>query len=162
ALHPKAMIMELTLEQSGTLPPIAEHQPVEFAYSAASNARLALSVDGVLLDPFLRPGETTWRWSWNPGPAVGLHRLALTDAGPAAAGRSGARAIRSRASRRRTRSASGAADGRRPAAPRYRDRARPPDHRHLRAPAAQAPAGLATAPRALRGRPGRARCRPAG
>src|SRR6266545_3766616 len=83
ALHPKAMIMELTLEQSGTLPPIAEHQPVEFAYSAAPNARLALSVDGVLLDPFLRPGETTWRWSWNPGPAVGLHRLALTDAGPA-------------------------------------------------------------------------------
>ena len=77
------MIMELTLEQSGTLPPIAEHQPVEFAYSAAPNARLALSVDGVLLDPFLRPGETTWRWSWNPGPAVGLHRLALTDAGPA-------------------------------------------------------------------------------
>jgi hypothetical protein len=76
------MNMELLLEQSGTLPPIAEHQPVEFAYPAAPNARLALNVDGVLLDPFLRPGETTWRWRWNPGPAVGLHRLALTDVGP--------------------------------------------------------------------------------
>jgi PD-(D/E)XK nuclease superfamily/Domain of unknown function (DUF2357) len=77
------MTTELMLEQSGELLPLTEHQPVEFAYPAAPNARLALSVDGVLLDPFLRPGENTWRWRWNPGPAVGLHRLALTDGGPA-------------------------------------------------------------------------------
>jgi len=75
------MDIDLTLEQSGELPMVAEHQPVEFTCPAALGSRLALSVDGVLLDPFLRPGETTWRWRWNPGPAVGLHRLALAEAG---------------------------------------------------------------------------------
>src|SRR6266487_2970736 len=73
------MNIDLSPKQSDELPYVAEHQPVEFAYVAAANVRLALSVDGVLLDPFLRPGETTWRWRWNPGPAVGLHRLVLTD-----------------------------------------------------------------------------------
>jgi large subunit ribosomal protein MRP49 len=77
------MIIELAREQPGELPPIAEHQPVEFAYAATPSARLALSLDGILLDPFLRPGETTWRWRWNPGPAVGLHRLELADVGSA-------------------------------------------------------------------------------
>ena len=76
------MTIEIVLEQSDQLPLVAEHQPVEFAYAAEPNARLALNVDGVLLDPFLRPGEMIWRWRWNPGPAVGLHRLALTDGGP--------------------------------------------------------------------------------
>jgi hypothetical protein len=74
------MIIELTPEQPGDLPMVAEHQSVEFAYATTPNARLELSVDGVLLEPFLRPGETTWRWRWNPGPAVGLHHLALTNA----------------------------------------------------------------------------------
>jgi large subunit ribosomal protein MRP49 len=74
------MNIDLSLEQPGDLPPIAEHQPVEFACPAAPGARLALSVDGVLLDPFLRPGEATWRWRWNPGAAVGLHQLALAEA----------------------------------------------------------------------------------
>jgi len=78
------MTTELTLKPSDELPLIAEHQPVEFAYPAAPGAQLALSVDGVVLDPFLRPGESTWHWRWNPGPAVGLHRLELIDAGPAA------------------------------------------------------------------------------
>jgi large subunit ribosomal protein MRP49 len=75
------MTTELRLEQFEELPLIAEHQPVEFAYAAAPNMQLALSVDGFVLDPFLRPGETTWRWRWNPGPAVGLHQLALNDIG---------------------------------------------------------------------------------
>lgn len=79
------MTTELTLEQSEELPLIAEHQPVEFAYAAAANAHLALSIDGIVLDPFLRPNETTWRWRWNPGPAVGLHQLVLNDIGPDAA-----------------------------------------------------------------------------
>ena len=73
------MNIDLFPQQLDELPLVAEHQPVEFAYAAAPGARLALSVDGALLDPFLRPGETTWRWRWNPGPAAGLHRLALTD-----------------------------------------------------------------------------------
>src|SRR5262249_32600314 len=76
------MEIDLSFEQSGDLPPIAEHQPVEFACPAAPAAQLALSVDGLLLDPFLRPSETIWRWRWNPGPAVGLHRLALAETGP--------------------------------------------------------------------------------
>src|SRR5207244_2150313 len=33
-------------------------------------------------EPVLRPGETIWRWRWNPGPAVGLHRLALEEERP--------------------------------------------------------------------------------
>jgi PD-(D/E)XK nuclease superfamily/Domain of unknown function (DUF2357) len=75
------MNIDLALEQPSELPHVAEHQPVEFAHPAAPGAQLALSVDGIVLDPFLRPGETIWRWRWNPGPAVGLHRLTLTDAG---------------------------------------------------------------------------------
>ncbi|MEP7189752.1 MAG: hypothetical protein ABI901_11240, partial [Roseiflexaceae bacterium] len=75
------MIIELVLDQPGELSVIAEHQPVEFAYAAAANAHLALRIDGIVLDPFLRPSETTWRWRWNPGPAVGLHQLALNDIG---------------------------------------------------------------------------------
>ncbi|MDQ2997208.1 MAG: restriction endonuclease-like protein, partial [Chloroflexota bacterium] len=79
------MIIELVLDQPGELSVIAEHQPVEFVYAAAANAHLALSIDGIVLDPFLRPSETTWRWRWNPGPAVGLHQLVLNDIGPDAA-----------------------------------------------------------------------------
>jgi large subunit ribosomal protein MRP49 len=72
----------LTLDNDLEISPIREHQPVEFACAARHGARLALSVDGQALEPFLRPGETTWRWSWNPGAAVGLHRLALVETQP--------------------------------------------------------------------------------
>jgi hypothetical protein len=71
------MDIDLTPGQSDELPLVAEHQPVEFACSAEPGSQLTLSVDGGTLEPFLRPGETAWRWRWNPGPAVGLHRLAL-------------------------------------------------------------------------------------
>jgi large subunit ribosomal protein MRP49 len=72
----------LTLDNDLEISPIREHQPVEFACAAQHGARLTLSVDGQALEPFLRPGETIWRWSWNPGAAVGLHRLALVEAQP--------------------------------------------------------------------------------
>jgi len=75
------MTTEIVLVHSNELPLIAEHQPVEFAYPVAPNARLALSVDGIQLEPFLRPGEATWRWRWNPGSAVGLHQVALAGIG---------------------------------------------------------------------------------
>ncbi|KPV48562.1 hypothetical protein SE17_37415, partial [Kouleothrix aurantiaca] len=65
------------LADHAELPPIAEHQPVEFV-CAAGDAALALAVDGQGLDPLLRPGETSWRWRWNPGAAAGQHRLLLT------------------------------------------------------------------------------------
>jgi large subunit ribosomal protein MRP49 len=67
----------LALADDPEIPPITEHQSVEFACAAPHGAQLALSVDGQLLEPFLRPGESTWRWRWNPGPAVGLHRVTL-------------------------------------------------------------------------------------
>ncbi|HEU5099231.1 MAG TPA: DUF2357 domain-containing protein [Roseiflexaceae bacterium] len=69
------------MAQSGELPLVSEHQSVEFACSAEAGSHLALSVDGLSLEPFLRPGEVIWRWRWNPGPAVGLHRLALVETG---------------------------------------------------------------------------------
>lgn len=61
------------------LPGVAEHQPVEFGRAAERGLWMELAVDGVLLEPFLRPGERVWRWRWNPGPAVGLHRLELLE-----------------------------------------------------------------------------------
>ncbi|HEX9370711.1 MAG TPA: DUF2357 domain-containing protein [Roseiflexaceae bacterium] len=67
----------LVIEHPVDLPAVAEHELVELVCPAARGARLELSVDGQPLDPFLRPGEAAWRWRWNPGPAVGLHRLAL-------------------------------------------------------------------------------------
>jgi hypothetical protein len=72
------MDISLSLETSPELPFVTEHQAIEFACAAAAGARLALLLDGQALEPFLRPGETTWRWRWNPGPAVGLHRVALS------------------------------------------------------------------------------------
>jgi large subunit ribosomal protein MRP49 len=83
-------MLEITLKiDSGfELPTVSEHQPVEFVCAAPAGrtrARLELAIDGQALEPFLRPGETAWRWRWNPGPAVGLHRatllLAEDDAG---------------------------------------------------------------------------------
>ncbi|GAB4201709.1 MAG: hypothetical protein OHK0022_24040 [Roseiflexaceae bacterium] len=40
---------------------------------------MELAIDGVPVEAFLRPGEQVWRWRWNPGPAVGLHTLALVE-----------------------------------------------------------------------------------
>jgi large subunit ribosomal protein MRP49 len=67
----------LSPDQPSDLPPLAEHQPVELACAAGRGAHLALSVDGLPVEPFLRPGEQLWRWRWNPGAAVGLHRVVL-------------------------------------------------------------------------------------
>jgi hypothetical protein len=74
----KPMEVHLSLEEIADLPPVTEHQPVEFVCQVPAGARLALTIDGQPLDPFLRPGEASWRWRWNPGPAVGLHRVLLS------------------------------------------------------------------------------------
>ena len=72
-------MIEIDVSPAATaeLPALAEHQPAEFVCSAAPGARLVLRIDGIVLEPFLRPGEATWRWRWNPGTAVGLHRVEL-------------------------------------------------------------------------------------
>lgn len=71
------MEIDLSAEHEQRLPTAYEHQPVELTCRATDGATLALTVDGQRLDPFLRPGETTWRWRWNPGAAVGLHDVRL-------------------------------------------------------------------------------------
>jgi large subunit ribosomal protein MRP49 len=76
------MEIHLSLEEIADLPPVTEHQPVEFVGLAPAGARLVLTIDGQPLDPFLRPGEPAWRWRWNPGPAVGLHRVLLSAGWP--------------------------------------------------------------------------------
>jgi large subunit ribosomal protein MRP49 len=78
------MMMEITLSLENAPAPdmIAEHQPVEFACAEPAGARLALMIGGVILEPFLRPGELIWRWHWNPAAAVGLHQIVLTATYP--------------------------------------------------------------------------------
>ncbi len=71
------MDITLTPDSAADLPSVAEHQPVEFACMAEPGTQLTLHVDSQALEPFLRPGEAIWRWRWNPGPAVGLHRVGL-------------------------------------------------------------------------------------
>ncbi len=73
------MVIELSDNQQQDLPVLIEHQPVEFACVAPAGVWLALAVDGQPLEPFLRPGDTTWHWLWNPGAAVGMHRAMLTS-----------------------------------------------------------------------------------
>jgi large subunit ribosomal protein MRP49 len=67
----------ISLNQPYTIPILTEHQPVEFTYATESNALIELSIDGQVLEPFLRPGDTTWRWRWNPGAATGLRQVVL-------------------------------------------------------------------------------------
>jgi hypothetical protein len=76
------MEIQLSLEEDIDFPLLTEHQPVEFACVAPDGAQLSLALDGQPLEPFLRPGEAAWRWRWNPGPAVGVHRVELNTASP--------------------------------------------------------------------------------
>jgi large subunit ribosomal protein MRP49 len=76
------MEIQLSLEEHIDFPPLAEHQPVEFACAAPPGVQLSLVLDGQPLEPFMRPSEATWRWRWNPGPAVGVHRAELAATWP--------------------------------------------------------------------------------
>jgi large subunit ribosomal protein MRP49 len=69
-------------QSDAPLPPVPEHEPVEFVCAADPSARLALMLDGRALEAFLLPGDPAWRWRWNPGAAVGLRRLHLEVVGP--------------------------------------------------------------------------------
>src|SRR4051794_38379801 len=71
------MEIALSLEEHPDIPSIAEHQAVELVCAAPWGAQLSLTIAGQPLEPFLRPGETTWRWRWNPGAAVGVHHATL-------------------------------------------------------------------------------------
>ncbi|MBO9325942.1 MAG: DUF2357 domain-containing protein [Roseiflexus sp.] len=69
--------IDLSLEVEGDPPTLNEHQAVEFVSLPGNAEALELSIDGVVLSPFLRPGDPRWRWTWNPGAAVGTHTLRL-------------------------------------------------------------------------------------
>jgi hypothetical protein len=77
-------MLEITLlpELDRDVPALTEHQPVEFVCAAARGSNLALTVDGLALEPFLRPGDAAWRWRWNPGTSAGLHQLELLITDP--------------------------------------------------------------------------------
>ncbi|GIW02727.1 DUF2357 domain-containing protein [Roseiflexus sp.] len=70
--------IELSLAEDSALPVVTEQQPVEFVCLPPGEAALVLTVDGMALTPFLRPGDARWRWVWNPGASVGTHTLRLT------------------------------------------------------------------------------------
>ena len=69
--------IDLSPEVEGDPPTLTEHQAVEFVSLPGNAEALELSIDGVVLSPFLRPGDPRWRWTWNPGAAVGAHTLRL-------------------------------------------------------------------------------------
>ncbi len=69
--------VRLPSDLAGDLPELIEQQPVEFLCFPSTGGTLELSVDGLLLSPFLQPGDAHWRWQWNPGAAVGRHTLRL-------------------------------------------------------------------------------------
>jgi hypothetical protein len=72
----------LTLDRELDAPLLTEHTPVEFTCDAPPDAQLRLAIGGQALEPFLRPHEAIWRWRWNPGAAVGIHRATLTAIWP--------------------------------------------------------------------------------
>ncbi len=76
------------------LPQLAIYEPAELCCALPPEARATLSLDGVELEPFLRPGERTWRWRWNAGGAAGLHQLRLSVEGEAGASWTLERALR--------------------------------------------------------------------
>ena len=69
--------IDLSPEVEGDPPTLTEYQAVEFVSLPGNAEALELSIDGVVLSPFLRPGDPRWRWTWNPGAAVGVHTLRL-------------------------------------------------------------------------------------
>ncbi len=58
-------------------PELSEGQAVEFSATPPPGATLALWAGAELLEPFLRPGETTWRWRWVAPRAAGAYPLRL-------------------------------------------------------------------------------------
>ena len=74
--------LSLAFDDDHDLPLLAEHQPVELSCAAPPGTQLVLEIGGQVAAPFLRPGESVWRWRWNPGPAVGVHQATLTAIWP--------------------------------------------------------------------------------
>jgi large subunit ribosomal protein MRP49 len=68
----------LPIEESS----IDEWQAVEFSCMPREGAEPQLLVGGVELEAFLRPGDASWRWRWNPQNTVGRVRVQLNERWP--------------------------------------------------------------------------------
>ena len=56
---------------------LLEYQAVELSALPPPGATLALELGGVALEPFLRPGDPTWRWRWVAPGAAGAYPIML-------------------------------------------------------------------------------------
>jgi hypothetical protein len=57
---------------------VIERKVVEWSCAVPVNATAQLVVDGVLLEPFLRPGEAIWRWRWQAPAVAGEYEAHIT------------------------------------------------------------------------------------
>ncbi|WP_322821394.1 nuclease domain-containing protein [Chloroflexus sp.] len=57
---------------------LTERQVVEWSCEVPGGATARLTIDGVVLEPFLRPGETIWRWRWQVPAGAGEYEAHLT------------------------------------------------------------------------------------
>ncbi len=57
---------------------VIERKVVEWSCAVPVDATAQLVVDGVLLEPFLRPGEAIWRWRWQAPAVAGEYEAHLT------------------------------------------------------------------------------------
>ncbi len=64
--------------QPAALTVVSERKIIEWSCSVPVNATAHLVVDGVLLEPFLRPGEAIWRWRWQAPAVAGEYEAHLT------------------------------------------------------------------------------------
>lgn len=76
-MAPNQTMLRFALDDAATLPELEEHQVVELSHQAMAEQWLELSIDALVLEPFLHPGDSTWRWRWNPGAAAGIHQVRL-------------------------------------------------------------------------------------
>lgn len=62
--------------------PLSEGMAVEMSALPPPGATLALTLAGVTLEPFLRPGDPAWRWRWTLPHAAGAYALSLVATWP--------------------------------------------------------------------------------
>ncbi len=56
---------------------LEEYAPVELACAPLAGATLEVCIGGELLEPFLRPGDSMWRWRWSASGAAGVFLVEL-------------------------------------------------------------------------------------
>lgn len=79
------MVAEPVLYLDGmpvSAPVITERSVVEWSCVVPAGATAQLSIDDTLLEPFLRPGESLWRWRWQAPAVAGEYALRWAIFGP--------------------------------------------------------------------------------